>query len=63
MRQQRGEGGFTGEPARQVIVSDYATLAVEILKDNSRPDAGAVYGALAMPFTVLVGQVAKAYAK
>jgi hypothetical protein len=44
-------------------VSDYATLAVEILKDNSRPDAGAVYGALAMPFAVLVGQIAKACGK
>jgi hypothetical protein len=46
-----------------VILSDYATLTVEILRDNSRPDAGAVYGALAMPFSVLVGQIAKAYRK
>src|ERR1700751_4430649 len=46
-----------------VILSDYATLAVEILKDNGRPDAGAVYGALAMPFAVLVGQIADAYRK
>src|ERR1700685_3628727 len=29
-----------------VILSDYATLMVEILKDNGRPEAGAVYGAL-----------------
>ena len=28
-----------------VILSDYATLMVEILKDNARPEAGAVYGA------------------
>src|SRR5712664_742901 len=46
-----------------VILSDYATLAIEILKDNGRPDAGAVYEALAMPFAILVGQIAKAYAK
>jgi hypothetical protein len=27
-----------------VIVSDYAILMVEILKDNARPEAGEVYG-------------------
>lgn len=32
-------------------------------KDNGRPDAGAVYEALAMPFAVLVGQMAQAYGK
>ena len=26
-----------------VILSDYATLIVEILKDNARPEAGEVY--------------------
>jgi hypothetical protein len=31
-----------------VIVSDYATLIVEILKDNARPEAGEVYGAMDM---------------
>jgi nicotinamidase-related amidase len=46
-----------------VIVSDYATLMVEILKDNARPEAGAVYGALDMPWATLVGQIAKAYGK
>jgi nicotinamidase-related amidase len=46
-----------------VIVSDYATLMVEILKDNGRPEAGAVYGALDMPWAVLVGQVASALRK
>src|SRR5690242_20375495 len=40
-----------------VIVSDYATLMVEILKDNRRPEAGAVYGALDMPWATLVGQI------
>ncbi len=46
-----------------VIVSDYATLMVQILKDNARPEAAAVYGALDMPFATLVGQLSGAYAK
>ena len=46
-----------------VVVSDYATLMVEILKDNSRPEAGAVYGALDMPWATLVGQIASAMRK
>src|SRR6266850_1606036 len=46
-----------------VILSDYATLMVEILKDNVSPLAGPVYGALDMPWATLVGQIAKAYAK
>ena len=41
-----------------VIVSDYATLMVEILKDNSRPEAGLVYSALNMPWATLVAQFA-----
>src|SRR6266478_7536498 len=44
-----------------VIVSDYATLMVEILKDNARPEAEAVYGAIDMPWAKLVGQIARAY--
>ena len=43
-----------------VIVSDYATLMVEILKDNARPEAGAVYSAMDMPWAKLVGQIAHA---
>src|SRR6202000_2922663 len=43
-----------------VIVSDYATLMVEILGDNARPEAGAVYEALDMPWAKLVGQIAPA---
>lgn len=43
-----------------VILSDYATLMVEILKDNGRPEAGAVYEALDMPWAKLVGQIAQA---
>ena len=46
-----------------VILSDYATLMVEILKDNGRPEAGAVYGALDMPWATLVGQIATAFGK
>jgi nicotinamidase-related amidase len=46
-----------------VIVSDYASLMVEILKDNTRPEAGAVYGAIDMPWAKLVGQIAQAYAR
>jgi nicotinamidase-related amidase len=46
-----------------VIVSDYATLMVEILKDNGRPEAGDVYAALDMPWATLVGQVANALRK
>ena len=44
-----------------VIVSDYATLMIEILKDNGRPEAGAVYNALDMDWAKLVGNMAKAY--
>jgi nicotinamidase-related amidase len=46
-----------------VIVSDYATLMVEILKDNRRPEAGAVYDALDMPWATLVGQIGSAMRK
>ena len=46
-----------------VVVSDYTTLMVEILKDNARPEAAAVYGALDMPWATLVGQISKAYGK
>jgi nicotinamidase-related amidase len=46
-----------------VIVSDYTTLIVEILKDNARPEAGEVYGAMDMGRAKLVGQIAQAYGK
>jgi hypothetical protein len=46
-----------------VIVSDYAILMMEILKNNARPEAAAVYGALDMPSATLVGQISKAYGK
>ena len=40
-----------------VIVTDYATTMVEILKDNAAPHANEVYEALDMPFATLVGQI------
>ena len=46
-----------------VIVSDYATLMMEIMKDNNRPEAGAVYGAIDMDWAKLAGQLAHAYGK
>jgi len=46
-----------------VIVSDYSTVAVEMLKDNASPKAGDLYAALDMPFAGLVGQLAGAFAK
>jgi nicotinamidase-related amidase len=61
--QTKRETGLIRMQQAGVIVSDYQTLTIEILKDNTRPEAGLVYGALAMPFAVLLGQVAKAYGK
>src|SRR5207245_2533973 len=45
-----------------VIVCDYATVAVEMLKDNASPKAGDLYAALDMPWAGLVGQLAGAFA-
>jgi hypothetical protein len=53
--------GLLRMPQAGVILSDYATLMVEILRDNARPEAAAVYGA--MPCVKLVGQSAQAYGK
>ena len=44
-----------------VILSDYATLMIEVLADNARPEAAAVYGAIDMDWAKLVGQIAKSY--
>jgi len=46
-----------------VILSDYATLMVEILKDNASPETAEVYTAMDMGWATLVGQVARAYGK
>jgi nicotinamidase-related amidase len=40
-----------------VIVTDYATTMVEILKDNAGALANELYAALDMPFATLVGQI------
>src|SRR6266496_2922778 len=40
-----------------VILTDYATPMVEILKDNADPAAGDVYGTLDMPFATLIVQL------
>ncbi|MFF2521081.1 isochorismatase family protein [Streptomyces liangshanensis] len=61
--QTKREAGIARLQQAGVIVSDYATLMVEILDDNASPTAGEVYAALDMPFAVLVGQMSAAYAK
>lgn len=43
-----------------VILSDYATLMVEILKDNAAPASPALYDAMDMAWAKLVGQVVQA---
>ncbi|MFJ9030468.1 isochorismatase family protein [Streptomyces sp. NPDC102274] len=61
--QTKREGGIARLQQAGVIVSDYATLMVEILADNASPAAEQVYAALDMPFAVLVGQISAAYGK
>jgi nicotinamidase-related amidase len=46
-----------------VILSDYATLMIEVLKDNGRPEAAAVYAAIDMDWAKLVGQIADAHGR
>jgi hypothetical protein len=46
-----------------VILSDYAGLMVEILGDNARPEAEAVYSPIDITWARLVGQIAQAYGK
>lgn len=58
--QTKHEAGLVRMQQAGVIVSDYATLMVEILKDNASPKAPALYGALDMPWATLVGEVAQA---
>ena len=40
-----------------VVVADGASLMVEILADNASAEAGDVYAALGMDWSILVGQV------
>jgi nicotinamidase-related amidase len=46
-----------------VPVTDYATAAVEMLRDNADPKAQDVYAALDMPFATLVWQLHSAFSK
>ena len=46
-----------------VIVPDYASLMVEILQDNGRPEAGEVYTAMDMGWATPVGPIARACEK
>jgi nicotinamidase-related amidase len=46
-----------------VIVADHATLMMEIMGDNGRPEAGSVYDAIDMDWAKLVGQLAQAHGK
>jgi nicotinamidase-related amidase len=46
-----------------VILADHATLMMEIMKDNGRPETGAVYAAIDMDWAKLVAQMAQAHAK
>ncbi|WP_317440779.1 isochorismatase family protein [Streptomyces collinus] len=59
--QAKREAGLLRMQQAGVIVSDYATLLVEALADNTLPESAAVYAALDMPFAVLVGQISAAY--
>lgn len=59
--QVKREAGLLRMQQAGVVVSDYATLMVEALADNAAPESAAVYGALDMPFAVLVGQISAAY--
>ena len=51
------EAGLARLTTLGIEVSDYATLMVEILRDNARPEAAEVYAAMDMPWAKLVGSV------
>ena len=44
-----------------VILADHATLMMEIMRDNGRPETGAVYAAIDMDWAKLVAQMAQAH--
>jgi nicotinamidase-related amidase len=61
--QTKRETGLLRMQQAGVVVSDYATLMVEILKDNGRPEAGAFHNALDMEWAGLVSQIAQAHGR
>jgi len=54
------EAGLARLTTLGIEVSDYATMMVEIMADNTDPEANAMYAALDMPFATLMSQVAAA---
>ena len=46
-----------------VVVADFATLMMEVMGNNNRPETGDVYGAIDMDWAKLVGQLAEAHAR
>lgn len=54
------QAGLLRMQAAGVVLTDYATPLVEILKDNSRPVAAEFYATLDMPFATLVWQLSSA---
>jgi nicotinamidase-related amidase len=57
------EAGIARLTALGIETSDYATLMVELMRDNADPKALEVYAALDMPFATLMGQVSQALRK
>jgi nicotinamidase-related amidase len=58
--QTKRETGLLRMQAAGVVLTDYATPLVEILKDNSRPVAAEFYATLDMPFATLIWQLTSA---
>jgi nicotinamidase-related amidase len=56
------EAGLARLTTLGIEVSDYATLMMEIMADNTDPKANEVYAAIDMPFATLMGEVAAAVA-
>jgi hypothetical protein len=54
------ETGLLRLQAAGVILTDYATPLVEVLKDNARPIAAEFYATLDMPFAGLIWQLSSA---
>ena len=58
--QTKRETGLLRMQAAGVVLTDYATPLVEILKDNSRPVAAEFYATLDIPFATLIWQLTSA---